>query len=97
MKTYVYVGGVKVVGAPRRAQVSFGVHKSEAEAARQYDRALIIVKGRLAKTNFPVADYDAEVAAYLAELLARRGVLPWACYTTPFHRHWPKDKTHYSC
>lgn len=53
------------------AQVSFGVHKSEAEAARQYDRALIIVKGRLAKTNFPVADYDAEVAAYINELQAR--------------------------
>ncbi len=44
--------------------MSFGVHKTEVEAARQYDRALIIVKGRLAKTNFPVADYDKEVAAY---------------------------------
>lgn len=45
-------------------QVSFGVHKTEEEAARQYDRALIIVKGRLAKTNFPVSDYDTEVQAY---------------------------------
>lgn len=51
--------------------MSFGVHKSEADAARQYDRALIIVKGRLAKTNFPIADYDAEVAAYLTELWTR--------------------------
>lgn len=46
------------------AQVSFGVHKTEEEAARQYDRALIIVKGRLAKTNFPVGDYDREIEAY---------------------------------
>ena len=53
------------------AQVSFGVHKSETDAARQYDRALIIVKGRLAKTNFPIANYDAEVAAYLTELWTR--------------------------
>jgi hypothetical protein len=45
-------------------QVSFGVHKTEEEAARQYDRALIIVKGRLAKTNFPVSDYDTEIQEY---------------------------------
>ena len=55
-----------------RVQVSFGVHKSEQEAARQYDRALIIVKGRLAKTNFPMTDYEAEVKAFEAYLLGRR-------------------------
>ena len=35
------------------AQVSFGIHETEEEAARQYDRALIVEKGRAAKTNFP--------------------------------------------
>ena len=53
-------------------QVSFGVHKSEQDAARQYDRALIIVKGRLAKTNFPMTDYEAEVKTFEAYLLSRR-------------------------
>jgi hypothetical protein len=49
--------------------VSFGVHKTEEEAARQYDRALIIVKGRLAKTNFPVVDYEEEVHEYERHLI----------------------------
>ena len=57
-------------------QVSFGIHVSEEAAARQYDRALIVEKGRAAKTNFPLADYDAEVADYEAMLLERR-VGPW--------------------
>ena len=48
------------------------MHKSEQEAARQYDRALIIVKGRLAKTNFPMTDYEGEVKAFEAYLLTRR-------------------------
>lgn len=52
-------------------QVSFGVHKTEQDAARQYDRALIIVKGRLAKTNFPMADYEQEVEVYEAYILER--------------------------
>ena len=45
-------------------QVSFGVHKDEEMAGRMYDRAMILQKGRGAKTNFPMTDYDAEVAAY---------------------------------
>lgn len=51
--------------------MSFGNHETEEEAARQYDRALIIEKGRGAKTNFPLSDYDLEVAEY-TELLARQ-------------------------
>ena len=46
------------------AQVSFGIHETEEEAARQYDRALIIEKGRAAKTNFPLGVYDTEVTAF---------------------------------
>lgn len=52
-------------------QVSFGVHKTEEEAARKYDRALTIEKGKGAKTNFPVADYLKEVQMYEAFLLYR--------------------------
>ncbi len=47
-------------------QVSFGVHSNEERAARMYDRAMIIEKGRAAKTNFSLADYEAEVAQYKA-------------------------------
>ena len=52
-------------------QVSFGVHDTEEEAARQYDRALIIEKGERAKTNFPIADYLREVEYYEAILTKR--------------------------
>ena len=45
-------------------QVSFGIHETEEEAARQYDRALIIEKGRAAKTNFPLGVYDEEVSSF---------------------------------
>lgn len=47
-------------------QVSFGVHDDEERAGRMYDRAMILEKGRAAKTNFPLTDYEAEVAAYRA-------------------------------
>ncbi|BDA44863.1 probable AP2-like ethylene-responsive transcription factor PLT2 at C-terminar half [Coccomyxa sp. Obi] len=47
-----------------RKNVSFGIHETEEEAARQYDRALIIEKGRAAKTNFPLGVYDDEVTAF---------------------------------
>ena len=50
-------------------QVSFGVFEGEEDAARQYDRALILEKGRAAKTNFPIRDYEGEAAEYEALLL----------------------------
>ena len=50
-------------------QVSFGVHDSQEDAARQYDRALIIEKGELAKTNFPVQDYVEEIKVYVEYLI----------------------------
>jgi hypothetical protein len=49
--------------------VSFGVFEGEEDAARQYDRALILEKGRAAKTNFPIRDYEGEAAEYEALLL----------------------------
>ena len=52
-------------------QVSFGNHDTEEEAARQYDRALVIEKGRGAKTNFHLADYENEQEEYLRHLHER--------------------------
>ena len=46
------------------SQVSFGIHETEEQAARQYDRALIVEKGRSAKTNFPLSDYEKEMTEY---------------------------------
>lgn len=46
-----------------RKNVSFGVFETEEEAARQYDRALISEKGRAAKTNFPMSEYEREAHA----------------------------------
>jgi hypothetical protein len=47
-----------------RKNVSFGVFDTEEDAARQYDRALIIEKGRGAKTNFPLVEYEYEALQY---------------------------------
>ena len=52
-------------------QVSFGIHETEEEAARQYDRALIVEKGRAAKTNFPIVLYEEEVAYSESSIGAR--------------------------
>ncbi len=67
-------------------QVSFGIFDLEADAARQYDRALILEKGRSAKTNFPLRDYQREVAEYEAYVLVRsedcRAVSVTVCSST---------------
>lgn len=42
--------------------VSLGDHDTEEEAARAFDRAIINKGGRAAKTNFPMTEYEAEVA-----------------------------------
>ena len=52
------------------SQVSFGMYDTEEEAARQYDRALVVEKGRSAKTNFPIASYEGEVEAFEAHQLS---------------------------
>jgi hypothetical protein len=46
------------------------MHTTEESAARHYDRALIIEKGRAAKTNFPVTDYDEEICEFEAYICA---------------------------
>jgi hypothetical protein len=47
-----------------RKNVSFGVFDTQEEAARQYDRALVVEKGRSAKTNFPLVEYEREALEY---------------------------------
>ena len=47
-------------------QVSFGVHDEEERAGRMYDRAIIVERGRGAKTNFPLQDYEQEIADFEA-------------------------------
>ena len=42
--------------------VSLGDHDTEEEAAHAFDRAAINKGGRAAKTNFPIVEYEAEVA-----------------------------------
>ena len=66
--------------------MSFGVHSNEERAARMYDRAMIVEKGRAAKTNFPLAHYEAEVAQYQAicrrtcvHLCGHHCVIPLCC------------------
>ena len=66
------------IGALRgRKNVALGIFETQADAARAYDRALLAGRGRTAKTNFPVADYDAEVraadAAGAAGAVAKQG------------------------
>ncbi len=72
--------------------MSFGVHDTEEAAARQYDRGLIVEKGKAAKTNFPLRDYIAEVQRFEAFLMAMCGCVDGPLtqeikrtYTLPLH------------
>lgn len=47
------------------------MHEDEESAARQYDRALLIEKGRAAKTNFPLPDYEQEAKEFEMFVLDR--------------------------
>ena len=40
------------------------MHDEEDRAGRMYDRAIIVERGRGAKTNFPLHDYEQEIAAF---------------------------------
>ena len=52
------------IGLRGSKHVYLGLHSSEVEAARVYDRALVLLTGPGAATNFPVASYAKELAAY---------------------------------
>ncbi|QDZ25674.1 AP2-like ethylene-responsive transcription factor [Chloropicon primus] len=47
-----------------KKNATFGFFETEEDAARQYDRALLIQKGRSAKTNFNVFFYQTEMMEY---------------------------------
>ena len=47
------------------------MHEDEESAARQYDRALLIEKGRAAKTNFPLPDYEKEANEFETFVIKR--------------------------
>lgn len=51
------------------------MHEDEESAARQYDRALLIEKGRAAKTNFPLPDYEKEAKEFETFVIERYELL----------------------
>lgn len=52
------------IGLRGSKHVYLGLHSSEVEAARVYDRALVLLTGASAATNFPTANYAKEMEAY---------------------------------
>ena len=69
--------------------VSFGAYENEEEAARQYDRALIIQRGKSAKTNFNVFLYQTEIMEYekfVSELPPAKQAEARRTTTLPFGR-----------
>lgn len=52
------------IGLRGSKHVYLGLHSSEVEAARVYDRALVLLTGSSAATNFPVSNYNKELEAY---------------------------------
>ena len=41
-----------------------GLHSSEVDAAKVYDRALVLLTGQAAATNFPSMQYTTELAEH---------------------------------
>lgn len=52
------------IGLRGSKHVYLGLHSSEVEAARVYDRALVLLTGQTAATNFPVSNYKNQMDAY---------------------------------
>lgn len=72
-----------------KKNVSFGAYENEEEAARQYDRALIIQRGKSAKTNFNVFLYQTEIMEYekfVSELPPAKQAEARRTTTLPFGR-----------
>jgi len=54
------------LGVPGQRHCYLGLFPDEETAARAYDRALVMMKGVAAATNFPLSDYVAELTAFEA-------------------------------
>ena len=52
------------IGLRGGKHVYLGLHSSEESAARVYDRALVLLAGAGAATNFPLSQYATELADY---------------------------------
>ena len=52
------------IGLKGSKHVYLGLHSSEVDAAKVYDRALVLLTGQAAATNFPSMQYTTELAAH---------------------------------
>lgn len=52
------------IGLPGGRHVYLGLYPTEPEAARVYDRALVLLSGPAAATNFPASNYSYEMSLY---------------------------------
>lgn len=52
------------IGLKGSKHVYLGLHSSEVDAAKVYDRALVLLTGQAAATNFPAMQYEAELAEH---------------------------------
>jgi hypothetical protein len=52
------------IGLKGSKHVYLGLHTSEVDAAKVYDRALVLLTGQAAATNFPSMQYTAELAEF---------------------------------
>ena len=55
------------IGLPGGRHVYLGLYPSEPEAARVYDRALVLLSGPAAATNFPTSNYAPEMALFIRQ------------------------------
>ena len=53
------------IGLPGGRHVYLGLYATEPEAARVYDRALVLLSGPAAATNFPASNYSYEMSLYI--------------------------------
>lgn len=63
------------IGIPGSKHIYLGLYDDEKEAARQYDRALVRLRGTSAATNFALSDYREELAEYHQMQQVKRGHL----------------------
>ncbi|CAD7703458.1 unnamed protein product [Ostreobium quekettii] len=70
------------IGIPGSKHIYLGLYDDEKEAARQYDRALVRLRGTAAASNFALSDYREELAEYHQ---MQQIVLPLFCYWSKCH------------